>query len=142
MLIHSLVMVLVVSSSLLSHHGASGLNVVSVDAVERPNDIILGDESRGRDIYHKIGGCAFCHGINGDLTRRPPLSRQLRQQLKRLNPPPANLRDIRTLKSQDDVDRFRSIKFGHPGTAMFPKPFLTDVEIRHVLAYLRGLRGE
>lgn len=57
-------------------------------------------------------------------------------------PPPADLRNPSRLKSQTDADRLRSIKFGHPGTAMFPKQFLSEREVADLLAYLATLREE
>ena len=60
----------------------------------------------------------------------------------RLPAPPANLRNPGTLKSRNDEDRFRSIKLGHPGTAMYPKNLLRDEDIRDLIAYLATLRGK
>ena len=56
--------------------------------------------------------------------------------------PPANLRDPAILKSQNDEDRFRSIKRGHPDTAMYPKTLLRDEDIRDLVAYLSTLRNQ
>ncbi len=102
----------------------------------------LEDAERGRSIYHKIGGCHFCHGYDGHLDKRPRLSPKLAHEIARLAPPPANLRDPESLKSQDDDQRFLSIKFGHPSTAMFPKRFLRDEEIMDLIAYLAVLRSQ
>lgn len=101
-----------------------------------------GDPERGRQVFHRIGGCSVCHGNEGHLNDRPPLSPKLKEAIDRLNPPPANLRNPAGLKSQNDQQRFLSIKFGHQGTAMFPKRFLRDDEIADVVAYLAVLRGE
>lgn len=101
-----------------------------------------GDAKNGRRLYHEIGGCAVCHGIDGHLNRRPPISAALAKKLDRLSTPPANLRDSATLKSSNDEDRFRSIKLGHPGTAMYPKNLLRDEDIRDLMAYLSTLRGK
>jgi cytochrome c553 len=111
-------------------------------SLDLQQETALGDADRGRNIYQKIGGCCFCHGYDGDLKKRPPLSPKLAEEIARLNPPPANLRNPASLKSDDDEQRFLSIKFGHPGTAMFSKRFLRDEEIRDLLAYLANLRGE
>lgn len=104
--------------------------------------ILQGDPVSGRQLYHETGGCAICHGIEGRLTQRPPISADLAQRLDRLPVPPANLRNPAGLKSRNDEDRFRSIKFGHPGTAMFPKHLLRDDDIRDLVAYLGTLRPE
>lgn len=101
----------------------------------------LGSAERGRDLY-RSSGCAVCHGIDGDISQRPPVSAELAQKLARLDPPAANLRDPKSLKSEDDAHRFLTIKLGHPRTAMFPKKFLRDEDIRDVVAYLAVLRGE
>ncbi len=101
---------------------------------------IRGDAKNGRQLYHELGGCAVCHGIEGHLHRRPPISKDLANRLDALPAPPADLRDPATLKSQNDEDRFRSIKRGHPGTAMYPKTLLQDDDIRDLVAYLATLR--
>lgn len=101
-----------------------------------------GDAGRGRALFNGIGGCFNCHGYDGVLGRRPDYSPQLAEEVARLNPPPADLRDQAHLKAQTDQDRFRSIKFGHPGTAMFPKKFLMDQELADLLAYLATLPAE
>jgi cytochrome c553 len=44
------------------------------------------------------------------------------------------------LKSTTDEDRFRSVKQGHVGTAMFPKKLMSDDDIRDLVAYLGVLR--
>ncbi len=48
--------------------------------------------------------CAVCHGIEGHLNRKPPISADLSKRLSRLAVPPANLRDPAKLKAQDDED--------------------------------------
>lgn len=107
-----------------------------------PETALRGDAKNGRQLYHEIGGCAVCHGIDGHLNRRPPISADLAKRLDRLPAPPANLRNPGTLKSRNDEDRFRSIKLGHPGTAMYPKNLLRDEDIRDLIAYLATLRGK
>jgi mono/diheme cytochrome c family protein len=101
-----------------------------------------GEVESGQRLYHEIGGCFVCHGVEGHLNRKPNMSADLREKLSRLQPPPANLRDPATLKVEDDYDRFRSIKYGHQGTAMFPKQLLRDDDIWDLIAYLATLRGE
>ncbi|MFM8552572.1 MAG: c-type cytochrome [Nitrospiraceae bacterium] len=101
-----------------------------------------GDANRGRALFNGIGGCFNCHGYDGVLSRRPKVSPQLAEEVARLTPPPADLRDQARLKAETEQDRLRSIKFGHPGTAMFPKKFLMKQELADLLAYLATLRAE
>lgn len=100
-----------------------------------------GEADRGKAIFNGIGGCFNCHGSDGVITHLPRHSPQLAEELARLAPPPADLRNPARLKSQTDADRLRSIKFGHPGTAMFPKKFLSEREVSDLLAYLAELRN-
>ena len=67
---------------------------------------------------------------------------EMARMLDRLNPKPADFRNPSSLKSHNDEERFSAIKEGHPGTAMFPKSFLSDEEIADILLYLAELRGE
>lgn len=110
--------------------------------VPGPDPSLRGEVNSGRQIYHEIGGCAICHGTEGRLDQRPPISADLAQKLDALPIPPADLRNPATLKSRNDEDVFKSIKRGHPGTAMFPKSLLRDEDIRDLVAYLATLRGE
>lgn len=128
--------------SLLAYLASIRGTVSSAPALTEANTSLRGDAKIGRQLYHEVGGCAVCHGMEGHLNQRPPISADLAQKLDRLPVPPANLRDAATLKSQNDQDRFQSIKLGHPGTAMFPKHLLRDDDIRDLVAYLAVLRGE
>jgi len=101
-----------------------------------------GASDRGKKIFNGKGFCYQCHGIDGYISRRPKMAPEMAQMLDRLNPKPADFRNPASLKSKDDTDRFIAIKEGHPGTAMFPKPFLSDKEIADVLVYLAELRAE
>lgn len=100
---------------------------------------LRGDANNGRQLYHELGGCAICHGIEGHLNTRPPMSADLIRRLDALPAPPADLRNPATLRSQNDEDRYRSIKLGHLGTAMYPKTLLRDEDIRDLVAYLATL---
>jgi mono/diheme cytochrome c family protein len=102
-----------------------------------------GDAVRGKAIFNGLGGCANCHGTDGYIGRRPHKSEALTQGIAKLNPQPADLRHAAALKAQDEAQRFVSIKFGHPGTAMYAKKnLLLDREIADLLAYLSVLRAE
>jgi cytochrome c553 len=102
-----------------------------------------GDAVRGRTIFNGLGGCAFCHGTDGYVVKRPRKSDLHTEAIAKLDPKPADLRNAAALKSQDEAQRFASIKFGHPGTAMFPRNTqLLDREIADLVAYLAILRTE
>ncbi len=102
-----------------------------------------GDAAQGKAIFNGRGGCAYCHGTDGRIGNRPHRSKELTELIAKLDPPPADLRHAPSLKSQDDAQRFLSIKFGHPGTAMFPKKtLLMDREIADLVAYLAVLRTD
>jgi mono/diheme cytochrome c family protein len=122
--------------------GAAGLTPAHAEEPVVP-PLPAGDAARGKAIYHGTGGCANCHGTDGDIGRRPHKSDALMQGIAKLNPQPADLRNPAALKSQDEAQRFLSIKFGHPGTAMYAKKnLLLDREIADLLAYLALLRTE
>lgn len=100
-----------------------------------------GDAARGRTIFHGKGGCAFCHGTDGYVVKRPRKTDLHTEAIAKLDPKPADLRNAAALKSQNDAQRFQSIKFGHPGTAMFPRNTqLLDRDIADLVAYLAVLR--
>ncbi len=120
--------------------GVTGFVPVPAFADEPPK---AGDAARGKTIFHGKGGCAFCHGTDGYVLTKPHKSDLHTEAIAKFDPPPADLRNPATLKSKDEAQRFRSIKFGHPGTAMFPREMqLSDAEIADVLAYLALLRAE
>jgi mono/diheme cytochrome c family protein len=128
--------------SLLAYLASIRGKEVLSSAAREPAGVPEGDVESGRRLYHEIGGCFVCHGVEGHLHRKPNMSAELREKLSRLQPPPANLRNPRSLKAENDHDRFRSIKYGHPGTAMFPKNLLRDDDIWDLIAYLDTLRGD
>ena len=102
-----------------------------------------GDAARGKTIFHGPGGCAYCHGTDGYIGKRPHKTDLHTEAIAKLDPKPADLRNAAALKSQDDAQRFQSIKFGHPGTAMFPRNTqLLDRDIADLVAYLAILRTE
>jgi mono/diheme cytochrome c family protein len=127
--------------SLLAYLASIRDNAVPSSVPSKKAGAIDGGIEKGRRVYHEIGGCAVCHGIEGRLKNKPNLSADLKEKLSRLQPPPADFRNHATLKAENDHDRFRSIKYGHPGTAMFPKTLLRDEDIWDLIAYLNSLRG-
>jgi len=124
--------------------GAAGIAPASARAEEPVvPPLPAGDAARGKAIFNGRGGCAYCHGTDGYIGRRPHESDALTQGIAKLNPQPADLRNAAALKAQDETQRFLSIKFGHPGTGMFAKKhILMDHEIIDLLAYLAVLRSE
>jgi len=128
--------------SLLAYLASIRGKDVSASTPPEAAALLSGEVESGRRLYHEIGGCFVCHGVEGHLNRKPNMSVDLREKLSRLQPPPANLRNPATLKAEDDHDRFRSIKYGHPNTAMFPKQLLRDDDIWDLIAYLGTLRSD
>jgi mono/diheme cytochrome c family protein len=124
--------------------GAAGVAPILASADEPgASPLPAGAAARGKAIYHGKGGCAFCHGTDGYAARKPRKTDLHTEAIAKLDPPPTDLRNAAALKSKDDAQRFQSIKFGHPGTAMLPrKTQLTDGDIADVLAYLAILRAE
>jgi len=121
--------------------GMAGFAPARARAEEPLAPLPAGEAARGKAIYHGRGGCAYCHGTDGDIGRRPRKTDAHTQAIAQLDPQPADLRSAATLKAQDDAQRFASIKFGHPGTAMFPRETqLLDRDIADLLAYLAILR--
>lgn len=111
-----------------------GFSWLAASASAQDPPVAAGETDRGGAIFSGIGGCFNCHGHDGVITRLPRHSPQLAEELARLTPPPADLRNPSRLKSQTDADRLRSIEFGPPGTAMFPKKFLSEREVADLLA--------
>ncbi len=100
------------------------------------------DAARGKALFNGKGVCASCHGVDGDLSRRPRVNEETGGVITRLNPPPSDLRNPRALRLKTDKERSRIIREGHLGTGMLPDPTLTDQEISDLLAYLAQLRHE
>lgn len=121
--------------------GTAGFAPAPASAEEPVAPPPAGDAGRGKTIFHGKGGCAFCHGTDGYVVKRPRKTDLHTEAIAKLDPKPADLRNAAALKSRDDAQRFRSIKFGHPGTAMFPRNTqLLDRDIADLVAYLAVLR--
>ena len=101
---------------------------------------LRGDATKGRDLFNGQGICHYCHGVDGFLERLPTLAPDTKAVIDRLSPPPADLRKPDQLHLKDDQARFRAIREGHSGSAMFPNRTLNDEDIKDVLAYLSTLR--
>jgi hypothetical protein len=101
-----------------------------------------GDAERGRAVFNGKGVCHYCHGIDGNLNRRPHLAADTATLINQLNPPPVDLRNPNVLRLKTDKQRVRAILDGHPGTGMFPDTTMTNQELIDSLAYLALLRGE
>ncbi len=120
----------------------SNLGVWAAPSSSPPTAKAKGDSERGKKIFNGKGFCYQCHGIDGYIGRRPKMTPEMARTLDRLNPKPADFRNPSSLKSHNDEERTSAIKEGHPGTAMFPKSFLSDEEIADILVYLAELRAE
>ena len=99
-----------------------------------------GDAERGRAVFNGKGVCYYCHGIDGNKDQRPQLAVDTAALIAQLNPPPADLRNRKTLRLTTDKARFNAIREGHPGTGMFPDTTMTTQELTDTLAYLAVLR--
>ena len=101
-----------------------------------------GNVQAGRDVFNGKGVCHYCHGIDGRRDRPPQLAPDTTVLIAGLDPPPADLRNPKTLRLKSDKARAKTIKQGHRGTGMFPTTTLTDQELTDTLAYLAALRTE
>ena len=110
--------------------------------VKKGSTVLRGDVEAGRQVFNGKGICHYCHGIDGHLEQKPPLSPQTAQIVAGLQPKPSDLRHGKSLKLHQDTKRFQIIREGHLGTGMLPDPTLSDQEIKDVLAFLAKLRGE
>lgn len=99
-----------------------------------------GDPEKGRQVFHGIGICYFCHGQNGDPENLPELKPETLRTVRGLRPHPPDLRRPKALKLKSDSQRFLIIQDGHEGTGMLPDTTLSNQEIRDVMAYLATLR--
>lgn len=101
-----------------------------------------GDAERGRAVFNGKGVCYYCHGIDGQIGKRPELAADTADLIARLNPPPPDLRNSKTLRLKHDKQRAQAVREGHPGTGMFPDTTMTNQELADTLAYLTILRKE
>lgn len=60
--------------------------------------------------------------------------------IARLSPPPADLRNSKTLHLKTDKQRANAVREGHPGTGMFPDTAKANQELGDTLDYLSLLR--
>jgi mono/diheme cytochrome c family protein len=96
----------------------------------------------GRNVFNGKGVCHYCHGVDGHRDKLPQLEADTAALIARLNPPPTDLRNPKSLRLTNDKARAKVIREGHPGTGMFPDPTMTDRELADTLAYLAQLRRE
>lgn len=99
-----------------------------------------GDAGAGRAVFNGKGVCYYCHGVDGQIENRPQLAADTAALIARLNPPPADLRNSKTLHLKNDKQRAKAVREGHPGTGMFPDMTMTSQELADTLAYLALLR--
>jgi mono/diheme cytochrome c family protein len=112
--------------------------VVSADS-DQP---ARGNAEAGRSVFNGKGVCHYCHGVDGYRDKRPQLEADTAALIARLNPPPSDLRNPKSLRLKTDKARAKLIREGHEGTAMFPDTTMTDQELADTLAYLAVLRRE
>ena len=115
--------------------------VASLEKTNRGPEI-RGNAEAGRDVFNGKGVCHYCHGIDGHRDKLPQLASDTAALIAHLNPPPADLRDPKTLHLQSDKARAKAIRDGHLGTGMFPTTTLSQQELADTLAYLSVLRRE
>ena len=101
-----------------------------------------GNVERGREIFNGKGVCYYCHGIDGDIGKRPRLEADTAALIARLNPPPTDLRNPAGLKLKSNKERSRAIREGHPGTGMFSDTTMTDQDLTDTLIYLAFIRKD
>ncbi len=107
-----------------------------------PKVVAPGDAAAGRSLFNGKGVCYYCHGVDGHLDKRPELAADTAALIARLNPPPSDLRNSKTLRLKQDKQRAQAVREGHPGTGMFPDTTMTNQELADTLAYLALLRKE
>jgi mono/diheme cytochrome c family protein len=101
-----------------------------------------GNAEAGRSLFNGKGVCYYCHGMDGYRDKLPQLEADTAALIARLNPPPTDLRNSKTLHLKNDKQRAKAVREGHPGTGMFPDTTMTDRELSDTLAYLALLRKE
>ena len=101
-----------------------------------------GNAEAGRSLFNGKGVCYYCHGVDGDIGKRPDLAADTAALIARLNPPPADLRNANALHLKNDKQRAQAVREGHPGTGMFPDTTMTNQELADTLAYLAILRKD
>ncbi|MCS6291505.1 MAG: c-type cytochrome [Nitrospira sp.] len=99
-----------------------------------------GNAGAGRAVFNGKGVCYYCHGVDGQMEKRPQLAADTAALIARLSPPPADLRNSKTLHLKNDKQRAKAVREGHPGTGMFPDTTMTNQELADTLAYLALLR--
>lgn len=103
---------------------------------------VQGDAERGREIFNGKGVCYYCHGVDGYRDKVPQLEADTAALIAQLNPQPADLRNLKSLRLTSDRARAKAIREGHPGTGMFPDTTMTNQELTDTLAYLALLRSK
>jgi cytochrome c553 len=101
-----------------------------------------GNAEPGRSVFNGKGVCYYCHGVDGYRDKLPQLAADTAALIAQLNPPPADLRNRKSLRLTSDKARAKAIREGHPGTGMFPDTTMTKQELTDTLAYLSLLRRE
>ena len=100
------------------------------------------DPEAGWRLFNGKGLCYYCHGMDGYRDKLPQLGSDTNALIAQLNPPPADLRNPKSLRLTTDKARAKAIREGHPGTWMLPDTKMTDQEFSDTIAYLSMLRKE
>jgi len=88
---------------------------------------------QGKALYNGKGGCATCHGIDGDGNGPGAVN---------MNPSPRNFQHHGFWRHRAEGEVFWAIKYGSPGTAMIAfGSVLSDNEIWAVIQYERTFAG-
>ncbi len=138
----SLAGVLLVSGLAIQFADNSDTNVWAGAAPSPKSVNAAGDAGRGRAVFNGKGVCYYCHGMDGNRAQVPQLGADTAALIAQLSPPPADLRNPKSLRLTTDKARAKAIREGHPGTGMFPDTTMTDQELADTLAYLAQLRRE
>lgn len=101
-----------------------------------------GNAEAGRSLFNGKGVCYYCHGMDGYRDKLPQLEADTAALIARLNPPPSDLRNSKTLHLKNDKQRAKAVREGHPGTGMFPDTTMTNQDLADTLAYLALLRKQ
>ncbi len=121
---------------------AAGATAEATRPQANPSAAAQGDVERGRAVFNGTGVCYYCHGVDGQIEKRPQLAADTAALIAGLSPPPADLRNSKALHLKSDKQRAKAVREGHPGTGMFPDTRMTNQELVDALAYLALLRKE
>lgn len=112
------------------------------DSPSPTSQTLKGTVAKGREIFNGNGACHFCHGIDGYLGRTARLEPKTAELIAKLNPPPADLRNVDGLRLKTNKERARTIREGHASSNLLAQRTMTDQDIADLLMYLAFLRKD